>query len=229
MVAETVAVQVPQYIMDLTRAEVLWAKQAEVLEKALARIDEVQRDVAYTPEFKGERVNKLNEEALGAAAELYQGWLRQLAASEATAQKEARDGAEVRSEIFQLAKSNGLALLNLMADLGDGQALLDEFDEVLLRGVAGEINAWATALPMKLELLGRTNPHLRGGLPAVRARCAEVLAGQKSAKQREAEAKLEWFTAQRRRVEMMEALSGGKLNSLRHRVERLRREVPAAV
>lgn len=223
------AVQVPPHIVTLAGADGLFAKQAEVFEKALARIDEIQKDQAYTPEHKGEKARELTDAALAAAAGLREGWERQVAACEATAQKEARDGAAVKTEIFQLAKSNGLALLNIMAELGSGEALQAEFEEVVQRGLPGEMNAWATALPLKVEIMAardKTSP-VRHSLWAVQKRCAEVLESMKSTKQREAEAKMVYLSGERQRVERMERLQGGSLSGLRHRVQRLR-GVPGA-
>jgi hypothetical protein len=223
MVAETVAIA--DYIVTLTSATGLFERQAQVLAKALRSIDDVYATAYYTPEHKGELAATLEAKALAAAAELFSSWQQTLSEHEATARQQAAANAAQRGDLHQLAKANGLALLEVFAGHGDADALLAEFEEVQRRAIPGEVEAWATALPFKLEDLWRGDPNKRVGLPAVRSRCAAVLESLLTPTQREAIARLAFFAQERKRAELVESLGGGQLNSVRHRLARLTREL----
>ncbi|MEI6500160.1 MAG: hypothetical protein WCP21_03930, partial [Armatimonadota bacterium] len=88
----------------------------------------------------------------------------------------------------------------------------------------GEVNAWATALPFILqEKAGAEGLHggdTRFALPKIEARCAEVLEGMKSDKQRAAEAKLAYLQKQRERASLAHSLNSN--SDTRQRAMRLR-------
>jgi len=53
----------------------------------------------------------------------------------------------MESELFQLAQSNGLAMIELMARAYNAEQMIAEFRQALDREIPGEVWAWAKAFP----------------------------------------------------------------------------------
>jgi len=163
-----------------------------VHEEAAAALGKVEQNQDLTPEAK----QRLTGEAMAALrakeGELDARWDRRLADLEALAGKQARPSKAHESDSYQLAQSNGLTMLSIMAQTLDAKGLQAELEQVAARAIPGEVFAWAKALPgiIKQKTAGNVNARMASPIAAVEGRCEELLEGLKSPKQRSGEANL---------------------------------------
>ncbi|MEN6545834.1 MAG: hypothetical protein ABFE07_07335 [Armatimonadia bacterium] len=187
-------------------AETCFAAQAAVLEEAEAQAARIEADQAYTDEHKQLRAHEIRQAALAKAQEAKQAWEQRAEALEAEATKQAQSR-EARTELYQLGYSNGMAMLNLMADNATPEALARELEEVVKRGVPGEVAAWTSALPLVMAKARHRASLLDDKAHGVEARCAEIAASLRTDRQLKAEEALAFLSKQRQRVGTISTLN----------------------
>lgn len=207
-------------------ATTLFERMAAIGEEAGKQIIAIRAYEDLTEEARKRRVYQIEQAARQQQDAARQTWETKVTAAENAALADAKPGREVNSELYQLGYNNGLLLLNALRLNADTDILQREFEQVLQRGVAGEVTAWAQALPAVLDDIGRqaglTGNGTKARMAAIAAkqRCAEALEQVKPPRQAKAEATLKHLKAQRQQVDTEAYLSRNA--NLRQRVARLR-------
>lgn len=189
-------------LSESVKAEGYMQEELALLQATEKTLTDLAQNPDVTDTYRQRKQGEIMDALQARQNELDQRWNTRLENIERQARAGLQQGADAA---FQAAKANGLTTLQLMAGSGNAQALLDTFEQVIARGIPGEVTAWAEALPLVLEGLPG---HYGRGAQGVRVhnRAQAALEGLLTERQRQAQATLADVAETRDALELQRAL-----------------------